>query len=111
MPPSISFGDGETLAIKLNQNRRITSVDLKQKQVTLKLEGAVGSILQGFLDERDNNILALINGTPIGADLDIFGYPIYEAYLKEVTPSAPIEVAGITIYESIDLVFQSQQYV
>lgn len=110
-PESVSFGDGEGLDLKVNQNRVITPISLKMKQVTLKLEGAVGAILQDFLDERENNIVSLLNGNPIGVDMNFFGYVIYKAYLKEVVPSGCLEVGGITLYQNIDLIFQSQVYV
>jgi hypothetical protein len=43
--------------------------------------------------------------------MDFFGYTLYKAYLKEVTPTGCIEVGGITLYQNIDLMFQSQVYV
>lgn len=111
LPGSVSFGDGETLSVKINHFGTVDTIDLKKKQVTLKLEGAVGVDLTTFLSERENNVISMLNSNPIGEDINVFGYIIERAYLKEVTPTAPVQVAGISLFDSIDLLYQSQDYV
>lgn len=110
-PESISFGDDESLEIKFNRFGDIKTVPLSKKTVTLTLEGAVSTDLTIWQAERDSNIVDMINGNEIGEDLVFGAYTIYNAYLRNLTPSAPMTVNGIMTYESIELEFVSQVYV
>lgn len=109
-PESISFGDGETLDVKINRNGTINTIPIIKRQVTLSLEGATNVTLSTFQNERDDNIAGLIAGSTTGEDMDIMGYLIEKAVLTKVTPSAPITVNGITVFDKIDLQYDSQVY-
>lgn len=110
-PESISFGDDESLDVKINRGGGIAVIPVTKRTVTFSLEGATDVDLQTFETERENNIAGLISGTVTGQDIDIMGYTIYKAYLSKVTPSAPIQVNGYTIYDKIDLEYKSLAYV
>lgn len=112
-PEDISFGDDETLEVRLNRNGDISTIPINKKSATLTLNGAVDVDLGVFQSERDQNIRDMItNAAPVGADM-VFStnYVLYNAYLRNVTPSAPITVEGQVIYETIELEFVSQAYV
>lgn len=110
-PESISFNDGESLDIKINANGNVNTVQIKQREVTLTLEGARDVDLQAFENERENGVLGLINGAAITENMNIFGYIVYDALLTNVNPTAPIQVAGRTLFDSIELTYTSQSYV
>jgi len=110
-PESISFGDDESLEVKFNRSGDIKTVPLSKKTVTLTLEGAVSADLTIWQGERDQNIIDMIAGTDVGEDIVFGSYTIFNAYLRNMTPSAPLTVNGITTYESIELEFVSQVYV
>ena len=110
-PESISFGDGESLEVKINRGGKIANIPIVKRTVTFSLEGATDVDLQNFETERENNVGGLIAGTTTGQNIDIFGYTIYDAILTKVTPSAPIQVNGFTIYDKVDLEYTSLTYV
>jgi hypothetical protein len=111
-PESISLGDDETLEVKINRDGDINVIPLVKKSVTLTLEGAVDTDLVVFEQEREQNIIDLLNGTSVGEDILIAtGYTIYSTYLRKVTPSSPITVNGKQIFDSVELEFVSQVYV
>lgn len=110
-PEDISFNDDETLDIKLNQGGDIAVVPLKKKSVTLTLNGAVDVDLDVFENERVQNVQNLLDDQPVGEDMAFAGYIIYNAYLRNVTPSAPITVSGKVLFDTIELEFVSRAYV
>jgi hypothetical protein len=111
-PDNISFGEGETLEIKINggASGKVTTVPLAMRTATLTVEGATSIDLTSVQDERDNNIRDLIRQRAVLQDLDFGGYVVEQALLLKFTPSAPIKVDGVTIYETIELEYQSQVY-
>jgi hypothetical protein len=109
-PESISFEDGETLELKINDGKGITPVPIIKRKVKLTLEGARGVDLESFQNERDNNIASLIAGSSTPTDMNIFGYSIEKALLTKVTPTAPVRVNGITLFDKVELEFTSQVY-
>lgn len=110
-PEDISFGDDETLEVKLNQGGDIAVIPLVKKSVTLTLNGAVDVDLDTFESERVQNVQDLIDNQPVGADMAFSNYIIYNAYLRKVTPTAPITVSGKTLFDTIELEFVSRAYV
>ena len=110
-PEDISFGDDETLEIKLNQGGDIAVVPLVKKSATLTIQGAVDVDLDAFESERVQNVQDLIDNQPVGADMSFSNYIIYNAYLRKVTPTAPITVSGKTLFDTIELEFVSRAYV
>lgn len=110
-PEDISFGDDDTLEVKLNQGGDIAVVPLVKKSVTLTLNGAVDADLTVFENERVENVQDLLDNTSVGADMAFAGYIIYNAYLRRVTPSAPITVSGKVLFDTIELEFVSRSYV
>lgn len=51
-PESISFGDGESLEIKINRNGTINVIPITKKTVTLTLEGATDVDLVSLQNKR-----------------------------------------------------------
>jgi hypothetical protein len=109
-PGDVSFGESESKDILINRGGLINKVKIRKESVTFKLKGATDVDLQKYEAERTNNVIGLINGSVTGADIPILGKTIYAALLTDVKPTAPIAVNGITIFESIDLEYQSQVY-
>lgn len=109
-PESISFGDGESLEVKINRGGTIANVPIVKRTVTFSLEGATDVDLANFEAEREANIGGLISGGTSGQDIDVMGYTVYSAILTKVTPSAPIEVNGFRIFDKIDLEYTSLKY-
>jgi hypothetical protein len=107
---AISFGDGESLDININRGGNINKIPIVKRTVTLKVVGATDTDLTTLENERENNISGLINGSAATIDINILGYVIPSALLTKVTPSAPITVNGFNIFDSIDLLFESQVY-
>lgn len=110
-PEDISFGDDETLEVKLNQGGDISVIPLVKKSVTLTLNGAVDVDLTVFENERVQNVQDLLDNQAIGEDMVFSSYIIYDAYLRKVTPTAPITVSGKTLFDTIELEFASRVYV
>jgi hypothetical protein len=110
-PEDISFGDDETLEVKLNQGGDIAVIPLVKKSVTLTIQGAVDADLDTFESERTQNVQNLIDNQPVGANMAFASYIIYSAYLRKVTPTAPITVSGKTLFDTIELEFASRVYV
>lgn len=110
-PDAISFGDGETLDVNINRNGTVNTIPIKKKTVTFTVVGGTDTDLVQMQNERDNNIRGLINGSARGEDIDVFGFRIEEALLVDVNPSAPIQVDGFNIFDSIELIYQSQVFV
>ncbi|MFM6196330.1 MAG: hypothetical protein ACKPEN_17525 [Planktothrix sp.] len=110
-PEDISFGDDETLEVKLNQGGDIAVIPLVKKSVTLTLNGAVDVDLDTFENERVQNVQDLIDNQPVGANMSFSNYIIYNAYLRKVTPTAPITVSGKTLFDTIELEYVSRAYV
>ena len=108
-PEDISFNDDETLDVKLNQGGDIAVVQIVKKSVTLTLNGAVDTDLDVFENERVQNVQNLIDNQPVGEDMAFSGYIIYNAYLRKVTPSAPITVSGKVLFDTIEFAVQLQQ--
>jgi hypothetical protein len=104
----VSFGQAETKDIQINRNGNINKVQIAKESVTFSIKGAIDADLGQFDSERSNNVLGLINGSVIGEDIDILGKTIYSAILTRVSPSAPISVNGVTIFEQIELEYASQ---
>lgn len=110
-PESISFGDGESLEVKINRGGNIANIPIVKRTVTFSVEGATDVDLQSFESEREGNIAGLISGGTTGQNIDVMGYMIYDAILTKVTPSAPIQVNGFTIFDKVDLEYTSLKYV
>ena len=110
-PEDISFGDDDTLEVKLNQGGDIAVVPLVKKSVTLTIQGAVDTDLDVFETERVQNVQDLLDNQPVGEDMSFSNYIIYNAYLRKVTPTAPITVSGKTLFDTIELEFVSRAYV
>lgn len=107
----ISFGDAETKDIPRNTGTDITTIQLRKRSVTFTIRGANAADIQAMYGERDDNITQLVTaGTVTGADIEISGDTIYNAYLRQVTPGAPITVAGQPLIEQTTVEFVSQQY-
>ena len=104
----ITFGEAENKDIFINRAGTINKVNIKKDSVTFKIRGGTDVNLAAFEQEREDTVIGLINGTATPEDIDILGRTVSSAVLTKVTPSAPLSVAGNTIYESIDLEFQSQ---
>lgn len=109
-PESISFGDGESLDVKINRGGNIATVPIVKRTVTFSLEGATDVDLANFEAERESNISGLISGSTSGQNIDVMGYLIESAILTKVTPSAPINVNGFVIFDKIDLEYSSLKY-
>lgn len=110
-PEDISFGDDDTLEVKLNQGGDIAVIPLVKKSVTLTIQGAIDTDLDTFETERTQNVQNLIDNQPVGANMAFANYIIYSAYLRKVTPTAPITVSGKTLFDTIELEFASRVYV
>ena len=106
----ISFGEAETRDIQINRNGDINTVQIRKESATFTLRGATDVDLIKFEAERANNVINLINGSAIGEDIAILGKTLFSALLYSVQPSAPISVAGNTIYEQITLEYRSQKW-
>lgn len=106
----ISFGDGESKDITINTGTTINKVTLTKKTVTFKARGCSGSDLAILESKRDAAISQMLRGGAPGADINILGKVIESAYVSKVTPSAPIKVDGIVIFESIDTEYTSQVF-
>lgn len=110
-PEDISFGDDQTLEVKLNRDGDINVAPLAKKSVSLTLQGAAEADLVTWQAERDNNIIDMIAGNLATSDLVFGAYTIYSAWLRSLTPSAPMTVNNVTLYDTIELEFVSQVYV
>jgi hypothetical protein len=112
-PDTISFGEAETQEIAINGRTKgtITKVNLKKRQATLSAQGVTSPELALIQNQRDNNVRALLRGTEVTSDLVFGAFVIEDAILTDYTPSAPKTVDGITIYETIELVYTSMVYV
>ena len=110
-PDSISFGDGETLDVNINRNGTVNTIPIKKLTATFTVVGGTDTDLVQMQNERDNNIRGLINGSAQGEDIDVFGYRVEKALLTNVNPSAPIQVDGFNIFDSIELTYESQVFV
>ncbi len=109
-PDDISFGDSENRDILINRNGAIQTVSLRKESVTFSLKGATDADLQSLEQERVNNTIGLINGSVTGEDISVLGKTIYKAFLYRVTPSGPINVNGITIFDQIELEYRSPEF-
>jgi len=112
-PDTISFGEAETQEVAINGRSKgtITKVNLKKRQVTLSAQGVTSPELAVIQNTRDNNIKALLRGTETTSDLTFGTFVVEDALMTDYTPSAPKTVDGITIYETVELVYTSMVYV
>lgn len=112
-PDTISFGEAETQEVAINGRSKgtITKVNLKKRQVTLSAQGVTSPELAVIQNKRDNNIKALLRGTETTSDLTFGTFVVEDALMTDYNPSAPKTVDGITIYETIELVYTSMVYV
>lgn len=106
----ISFGDGESKEITINTGTAINKVSITKKTVTFTARGASGADLTGLQGKRDAAIRALLRGGTPGSDINILGMVVEQAYCSKVSPSAPITVDGITIFETIAVEYTSSVY-
>ena len=109
-PDDISFGDSETKDVLINRNGAIQTVSLRKESVTFSLKGATDIDLQKLEQERTNNTIGLINGSASGENINILGKTIFNAFLYRVGPTGPINVNGITIFDTIELEFRSPEF-
>ena len=109
-PENISFGDGESLEVKINSGTSITTVPLVKRTATLTAEGMTADKVIALQTKRDSNINGLLSGQSDGVDLDFGGYKIEKTLLTKVTPSGPISIAGKTIFETVELEYSSQVF-
>jgi hypothetical protein len=109
-PGDISIGDGKTKEVIINSGGKLTDVTLTQPTITFTVKGAIGPDVESFDALRSANILSLLNRTAVGETIQISGKIITNAVLLKVTPSAPINVAGIPIIETVALEYKSLDY-
>ena len=109
-PEDISFGEAESKDIFINRGGNVNKVSIVKHSVTYKLKGAIDTDLAAFELARENGVVGLITGAVPLANIVFPGRTIYSALLVKVTPSAPITVGGVTIYETVDLEYHSQVF-
>lgn len=106
----ISFGEGENKELNINTGTQIVKANIVKFSVTFKARGCTGANLAQLEAKREDTIKGLLRGNTAGETINVFGKVITNAHLMKVTPSAPITVDGITLFESIDLEYVSQDY-
>lgn len=112
-PDGISFGEAETEEVKINggSDGSVTTVPIKKRQVTLRVEGVTDSDITRIQNKRDENILDLINRRAQVTNLSFGGFVVEQALITDFTPSAPKIIDGIGIFDSIEVVYSSQVFV
>lgn len=111
-PEDISFGEAETLDLVINggENGTMTTVPITKRQATLTAKGIVGDVLAEIDAERSNNISNLLRNQAETQTLNFGGYLIEDALLISFKPSAPQIVDGLTIFDSVELTYNSQVF-
>ncbi len=103
----INFGDAETKEVTLNKGGRILKVPLRKPNVTFNIRGATSLNLTQIRADIENTIRGMIFGSYTTTNLDIGGYVIEDAVMVSVRPSGPTIIEGITVFEQIEMVWNS----
>lgn len=111
-PGDISFGEGETLEVAVNglDQGFITNVPLYKPQLTLTARGVTQINLDALQAVELKNKEDLLYNRLELRDINIGGFVIQGAYLAKITPSGFQIVGNRTIFDSVELLYNSPFY-
>jgi hypothetical protein len=107
----VQWGEGETVSGSINHNGVVLQAKLSALTLTLTLRGLLRSQATSFIQEAQNNRLALFNIALAGESLEVNGRTITRAVLVEAVPSKSITYDGLEILESLRLEYRSLEFV
>lgn len=107
---NINFGDYTNKEFSINSSGKIDNFSIKRPSVTFTWRGAIGGQLVTAQERRKEIMLNLMEGIVEAEDLAFGEYVISDCYLAMVTPSAPANINGKSIYPQIELVYNSREY-